>query len=57
MKAPATVIDYLIVHELAHLIEPNHTSWFWHTVAIQVPRLEWAKEWLRDNGKALEIDF
>lgn len=57
MKAPATVIDYLIVHELAHLIEPNHTSRFWNIVAIQVPLLEWAKEWLRNNGRTLEIDF
>ena len=57
MKAPAAVIDYIIVHELTHLLEPNHTSRFWHIVAVQVPRVEWAKQWLRENGKLLEIDF
>lgn len=57
MKAPAAVIDYLVVHELAHLLETNHTPHFWHIVSVQVPRVEWAKEWLRSNGMVLEIDF
>jgi len=57
MKAPVLVIDYLIVHELAHLLEPNHTEMFWHIVAVQVPRYEMAKEWLRDNGSVLEEEF
>jgi len=57
MKAPPVVIDYLIVHELTHLLEPNHTSRFWHIVAVQVPRVEWAKQWLREHGELLEIDF
>ncbi len=57
MKAPAMVIDYLIVHELAHLIEPNHTPRFWNVVSIQVPNYDRAKDWLRDNGDALEAEF
>jgi predicted metal-dependent hydrolase len=57
MKAPMFVIDYIIVHELAHLLEPNHTPEFWNIVAVQVPRYELAKEWLRDNGSILEEDF
>jgi hypothetical protein len=57
MKAPIFVIDYLIVHELTHLIEPNHTSRFWNIVAVQVQRYELAKEWLRENGGLLEEDF
>jgi predicted metal-dependent hydrolase len=57
MKAPPTVIDYVIVHELAHLIEPNHTPRFWNIVSIQVPRFTWAKHWLRDHGDVLETDF
>lgn len=57
IKAPAFVIDYLIVHELAHLLEPNHTERFWNIVAVQVPKYDKAKEWLRENGNILEIDF
>lgn len=57
LKAPLFVIDYLIVHELAHLLEANHTPQFWNIIAVQVPRYESAKEWLRTNGNLLEEDF
>ena len=57
IKAPMFVVDYLIVHELAHLLEPNHTPAFWNVVAVQVPRYELAKEWLRKHGGLLEEDF
>ena len=57
MKASPTVIDYVIVHELAHLIESNHNPQFWNIVSIQVPRFDWAKRWLREHGDLLESDF
>ena len=57
IKAPIFVIDYLIVHELAHLLEPNHTPPFWNIVAVQVPHYERAKDWLRKHGSVLEEDF
>lgn len=57
VKAPAFVIDYLIVHELAHLLEPNHTERFWTIVAVQIPRYAAAKDWLREQGAALEEDL
>jgi predicted metal-dependent hydrolase len=57
MKAPPFVIDYVIVHELAYLIEPNHTPRFWTIVSVQVPLCEQAKEWLKENGDVLEVDF
>lgn len=57
MKAPLAVIDYLVVHELAHFLEPNHTARFWNIIAVQVPYYEQAKEWLRQNGNLLEVDF
>jgi predicted metal-dependent hydrolase len=57
MKAPAVVVDYIVVHELAHLIESNHTPRFWNIVSVQVPRWEQAKNWLRDHGDLLEVDF
>lgn len=57
MKSPSFVIDYLIVHELAHLIETNHTPRFWNIVSVQVPQWEQAKTWLRVHGYLLEADF
>lgn len=57
IKAPMSVIEYIVVHELAHLIEPNHTSVFWNIVSVQLPQYEKAKEWLKQNGHQLEVDF
>lgn len=54
IKAPMFVIDYVIVHELTHLIETNHTPRFWNTVRAQVPTMEKAKTWLKEHGQLLE---
>ncbi len=54
IKAPMFVIDYVIVHELAHLIEANHTSRFWNIVRAQTPTMEKAKAWLKEQGQLLE---
>lgn len=57
IKAPMTVIEYIIVHELTHLLEANHTPEFWGRVAVQQPNYEKAKAWLREFGGELEKDF
>ena len=57
IKAPMFVIDYVIVHELAHLIEANHTARFWNIVRTQVPLAEKAKAWLKENGQQLKEDI
>ncbi|MCJ7622143.1 MAG: M48 family metallopeptidase [Anaerolineaceae bacterium] len=54
IKAPMFVIDYIIVHELAHLIETNHTPKFSNIVRAQSPTMEKAKAWLKENGQLLE---
>lgn len=54
IKAPMFVIDYAIVHELAHLIEANHTARFWNIVRAQAPTMEKAKAWLKESGQLLE---
>ena len=55
IMAPLAVIEYLVVHELVHLIHPNHSRDFWKTVAEIIPDYEEKKEWLRINGRRLTI--
>lgn len=57
IKAPIYVIDYIIVHELTHLLESNHTPEFWNIVSVQLPHYNKAKDWLKDNGHLLETEF
>lgn len=57
IKAPMEVIEYIIVHELTHLLEANHTSEFWNRVAAQLPNYTIAKNWLKEYGYELESDF
>lgn len=57
IKAPMFVIDYVVVHELAHLLEPNHTPRFWNIVRAQIPSMEKAKVWLQKNGALLEQEL
>ena len=57
IKAPITVIEYIIVHELTHLLESNHTQEFWNRVSSQLPNYDKAKQWLKVNGHELETDF
>jgi predicted metal-dependent hydrolase len=46
IKAPMYVIDYVIVHELAHLIEYNHSKKFWNIVKTQIPNYKEHMQWL-----------
>lgn len=57
IKSPMTVIEYIIVHELTHLLEANHTPEFWNRVAVQQPNYTKAKSWLKEFGYELETDF
>jgi predicted metal-dependent hydrolase len=57
IKAPISVLEYLVAHELVHLIESNHTPVFWNILSIQVPNYEKARKWLKEKGQLLEIDF
>jgi predicted metal-dependent hydrolase len=57
IKAPMFVIDYVIMHELTHLIEANHTSAFWSIVRANTPTMEKAKDWLKEHGQMLEEEI
>jgi len=54
IKAPMYVIDYVIVHELTHILEANHTPRFWNIIRAQSPKMEKAKNWLLEHGQILE---
>lgn len=53
--APLAVIDYVIVHELAHLKYHNHSKAFWNLVATQIPEYPEYRDWLRTHQ--YEADF
>lgn len=57
IKAPINVLNYVIVHELAHLIEPNHNDNFWNIIKVQIPKYLKAKQWLKMNGELLEYNI
>lgn len=54
IKAPMYVVDYVIIHELTHLLEANHTPRFWNIVRAQFQKMDKAKKWLLENGQILE---
>lgn len=47
---PPRIIDYVIVHEFAHVHEPNHGPEFWRRVEMVMPDYEKRKRWLAENG-------
>ena len=49
--APQEVIDYVCIHELSHLIEPNHSPRFWNLVERIMPDYKKHKKWLKENGE------
>jgi len=51
--APSEVLDYVIIHELAHVAEKNHSPKFWAWVAKFDPDFKLRKKWLKDNGLRL----
>jgi len=53
--APPEVRDYVIIHELAHLIELNHSDRFWKLVSEVMPDFEEKERWLRKNGHLCEF--
>ncbi len=48
--APKAVIDYVIIHELAHLLEMNHSDRFWNIVEERMPNYRQHEQWLKING-------
>lgn len=55
MMAPLAVIDYVIVHELAHLKQMNHSSEFWKIVKTTLPQYQDCIRWLKTHGAYLTL--
>ena len=53
--APLEVIDYLVAHEVSHLVHPDHSKAFWQTVASLCPTYKDCRHWLKIKGKELYI--
>lgn len=50
IMAPAAVIDYVIVHELMHIKEKNHSAQFWKLIETAMPEYKLRRRWLNENG-------
>lgn len=55
VMAPLEVIDYVVVHELAHLVERNHSARFWNKVRTVFPDYKTRRKWLSDNRTKFRI--
>lgn len=53
MLTPDEVQDYVIIHELAHRKEMNHSAAFWKIVEKNMPTYNHQRQWLKDNGGLL----
>lgn len=49
LLAPHEVMDYVLIHELAHLVHMNHSPAFWKEVTRAMPHYKQSEKWLRDN--------
>lgn len=53
VQTPDHVVDYIILHELMHLREMNHSARYWREVARVCPEYETAERWLKANSELL----
>jgi predicted metal-dependent hydrolase len=57
VMAPPEVMEYVVIHELAHLLEMNHSIKFWKIVEKFCPDFKKRRLWLKKNANYLRPDF
>ena len=55
VMAPVWVFDYILVHEMVHMIERGHSDRFWSMVSRVIPDYEEYARWLNENGADLDL--
>lgn len=55
IMAPLIVLDYVVIHELAHTTEKNHGDVFWRKVRLYTPAYRQHRKWLEENAQLLVI--
>ncbi len=55
IMAPEHIFDYLIVHELCHMVHHNHSPEYWKLVEAVFPDYRQCRKWLRENGIRLQL--
>lgn len=55
VMAPPVVLEYVAAHEVAHLLEMNHSQDFWDVVHFLMPDYQNHRNWLRQNGAGLHV--
>ncbi len=55
VMAPVWVFDYILVHEMVHMIERGHSDSFWSMVSRVIPDYEEYARWLNENGADLDL--
>ncbi|MCF7970036.1 MAG: M48 family metallopeptidase [Methylococcaceae bacterium] len=53
--APAAVLEYVVIHELCHIQERNHSAAFWLLVAKHCPDYKSSRQWLKQHGASLML--
>jgi predicted metal-dependent hydrolase len=56
MRTPETILDYVVVHELCHLKEMNHSPRFWAEVEKILPDYKERRKWLKDHENEIMYD-
>lgn len=55
--APPAAFEYVLIHELCHLIQPNHSSAFWAEVQMRCPEWRHWRQWFRTEGAGIKQEL